>query len=68
MLFTPAASKYASESVTAAVSIKRVNYNKILAWHCIFPLRVTEVKSFTLAYVVELISLGGLFKFRPASS
>lgn len=63
-----AASKYASESVAPAVSIKRVNYNKTLAWHCIFPLRLTERESFTLAHVVEFISLGGIFKFRPASS
>lgn len=40
-----AAFKYASQSVTPEISIKRVNYNKTLAWHsihCIFPLRVTE--------------------------
>lgn len=68
MLFTSVAARYASESLTPAVSVKRVNYYKTVAWHCIFPLRVTEGESFTLAHVVEFIALGGLFKFRPASS
>lgn len=60
-------SKYASKSVTPAVSIKRVNRNKNLAWHCVFSLRITEVEIFILTRVVELQSLEGLFKFRPAS-